>query len=264
MHRIKLPFTLNLGTTLESGQIFRVAKLERGYRIFSNTIFDVDSDGDYLYYEGVNEEFIKNFFSFDIAFDEIIQSIAIDEHITKAIKSAKGLIILTQDAYETTISFICSAFNNIKRIKLMLENLSKHYGVKNELGYTFPNCSTKFDEEILHQCGFGFRKRYIGNFDKTEDFFKKLYSLDTENAKKELLKIDGIGSKVADCILLFAYRRYEVFCTDVWIKRIIEKLYFNNNQQSVRIIEHFGKEYFGKYAGVAQQYLFVAAKKGVL
>ena len=93
---------------------------------------------------------------------------------------------------------------------------------------------------------------------------KDTFQILHKTAKIKLMNLQGIGSKVADCILLFAYRRYEVFCTDVWIKRIIEKLYFNNHKQSVRTIEEFGKNYFGQYAGIAQQYLFLAAKKGVI
>jgi len=264
MNKIKVPFKFNLEYTLESGQIFRISKINDGYRIFSNTIFDVYFDGKYLYYNNADENYIKRFFSLDIDFDKIVKEISKDTHITTALKAFEGLIILTQDPYETTVSFICSAFNNIKRIRLMLDRICAEYGNQTELGYTFPACGIDFDESKLQKCGLGFRKKYIAQLKKSREFFYYLYNLDTNFAKKELMGIKGIGSKVADCILLFAYRRYEVFCTDVWIKRIIEKLYFNNTKQSVRIIEEFGKDYFGEYAGIAQQYLFLAAKKGVI
>ncbi|MGC8706296.1 DNA-3-methyladenine glycosylase family protein [Desulfurella multipotens] len=264
MNKIKVPFKFNLEYTLESGQIFRISKINDGYRIFSSVIFDVYFDGNYLYYNNVDKNYIMRFFSLDIDFDKIINQIMLDNHIIKAIKAFEGLIILTQDPYETTVSFICSAFNNIKRIRLMLDKVSEVYGNKTDLGYTFPSCSVNFEEEVLSKCGFGFRKRYISNLTQNKDFFDSIYKLDTKTAKIKLMNLQGIGSKVADCILLFAYRRYEVFCTDVWIKRIIEKLYFNNRKQSVRTIEEFGKDYFGQYAGIAQQYLFLAAKKGVI
>lgn len=264
MNKIRVPFKFNLETTIESGQIFRYQKLNRGYRIFSNIIFDVYLEDNYLYFDNARENFIKRFFSIDIDFEEIIRTISIDQHIKKAVQNNEGLIILTQEPYEATVSFICSAFNNIKRIKLMLNKMSAYYGKQTPIGYTFPSCGTIFDENILNGCGFGFRKNYVANLKKDYLFFKNLYSLDTNLAKKELMNIKGIGSKVANCILLFAYRRYNVFCTDVWIKRIVEKLYFNGNKQNVKTIEDFGKNYFGQYAGVAQQYFFMAAKKGVL
>jgi len=264
VNKIKIPFKLNLQHTLESGQIFRVQKTNNAYRIFSNVIFDVYVENGYLYYNNVDENFIKNYFSFDIDFDEILRQIAIDSYIKTAIKAFEGLIILTQDPFETTVSFMCSAFNNIKRIKLMLEKISAVYGKKTDIGYTFPACGVNFEPKTLDSCGLGFRKNYIAELKKDKSFFDSLYTLDTHLAKKELMNIKGIGSKVADCILLCAYRRYEVFCTDVWIKRIIEKLYFNGNEQNVRTIEEFGKNYFGQYAGVAQAYLYLAAKKGVI
>lgn len=264
MNKIKIPFKFNLEYTLESGQIFRISKINDGYRIFSNLIFDVYSEDNYLYYDNADERFIKKFFSLDVDFDSITEQISIDPYIKKSLQTLEGLIILTQDPFETTVSFICSAFNNIKRIRLMLEKMSQLYGQQTESGYTFPSCGKIFDENMLDKCGFGFRKKYIAELKKNRDFFDNLYKLDSNFAKKELMDIKGIGSKVADCILLFAYRRYEVFCTDVWIKRIVEKLYFNNNKQTVRTIEQFGKDYFGKYAGIAQQYLFLAAKKGVI
>ncbi len=264
MNKVKVPFKFNLEYTLESGQIFRIKKITNGYRVFSDAIFDVYFDSNYLYYTNVNENYIKKFFSLDVDFDSIVEKINIDDNIKKATKAFEGLIILTQQPYETTVSFICSAFNNIKRIRLMLDKMCSIYGKKTDLGYTFPPYNVSFDEEILSLCGFGFRKKYISKLNKNKEFFDWLYTLDATTAKKELMKLKGIGSKVADCILLFSYRRYEVFCTDVWIKRIIEKLYFNNNKQTVRTIEEFGKDYFGKYAGVAQQYLFLAAKKGVI
>ncbi|OSS43159.1 8-oxoguanine-DNA-glycosylase [Desulfurella amilsii] len=264
MNKIKVPFKFNLEYTLESGQIFRISKINDGYRIFSSVIFDVYFDGNYLYYNNADENYIKRFFSLDIDFDKIIEQISVDKYIKKAVKAFEGLVILTQNPYEATVSFICSAFNNIKRIRLMLDRMCTVYGNQTGLGYTFPVCGVDFDENKLQNCGFGFRKKYIAQLQKSKEFFYYLHNLDTNFAKKELMGIKGIGSKVADCILLFAYRRYEVFCTDVWIKRIIEKLYFNDTKQSVRIIEEFGKDYFGKYAGVAQQYLFLAAKKGVI
>lgn len=264
MNKIKVPFKFNLEYTLESGQIFRISKIKDGYRIFSNVIFDVYFDGNYLYYNNIDENYIKRFFSLDIDFDKIVENISKDKYIKIAQNAFEGLIILTQDPYETTVSFICSAFNNIKRIRLMLDKMCMVYGNKTSLGYTFPAYDVNFDENELENCGFGFRKKYISQFKKNKEFFYYLYNLDTNFAKKELMSIKGVGSKVANCILLFAYRRYEVFCTDVWIKRIIEKLYFNNTKQNVRTIEEFGKDYFGKYAGVAQQYLFLAAKKGVI
>lgn len=264
MNKIKIPFKFNLEHTLESGQIFRISKINDGYRIFSNLIFDVYVEDNYLYYNNADEHFIKNFFSLDVDFDSITEQIAIDPYIKKSLQALEGLIILTQDPFETTVSFICSAFNNIKRIRQMLEKMSKVYGQQTQLGYTFPSCGITFDENTLDKCGFGFRKKYIAQLKKNRNFFDNLYNLNSNFAKKELMTIKGIGSKVADCILLFAYRRYEVFCTDVWIKRIVEKLYFSNRKQTVRTIEQFGKDYFGKYAGVAQQYLFLAAKKGVI
>ena len=144
--------------------------------------------------------------------------------------------------------------------------MSEAYGTNLGEGCAFPeleqlNAAT---EEDLFALRMGFRARYIRDcLDKLVNKEVDLASIDeltTDELLKELLKIKGVGQKVADCAMLFSMGRREVFPTDVWIKRVMEHLYFNGNETDIKTIYSFAKEKWGEYAGYAQQYLFYYAR----
>lgn len=193
-----------------------------------------------------------------------------DSVMSAAIEYGSGIHILKQELWETTISFIISASNNIPRIKKIIECLCETYGTphtyEGKTYYSFPDADTiaKQSEEDLSCIRAGFRTKYILACAKAvasrEFDLMSLYDMDTANAKKSLMSLKGIGNKVADCITLFALNKFNSFPIDVWIKRIMEYCYFDDTEQSIPAIAQFAEERFGELGGIAQQYLFFYAR----
>ena len=193
-----------------------------------------------------------------------------DSVMSAAIEYGSGIHILKQELWETTISFIISASNNIPRIKKIIECLCKTYGTphtyEGKTYYSFPDADTiaKQSEDDLSCIRAGFRTKYILACAKAvssnEFDLMSLYDMDTANAKKSLMSLKGIGNKVADCITLFALNKFNSFPIDVWIKRIMEYCYFGDTEQSIPAIAQFAEERFGELGGIAQQYLFFYAR----
>lgn len=195
---------------------------------------------------------------------------SIDEYMKTSINYGYGIRILKQNVWETIISFIISANNNIPRIKGIIERLSKNYGNKiiwnKKEYYTFPTAQelSKASVQDLRNLGLGFRDKRV--YDTTKIFFdnKELIEKlenenDIEKLREELLRLPGVGPKVADCIMLFGMNKFEVFPIDVWVRRVMNDLYIkeaDENKVSKKQIEKIAKEKFDNYAGIAQQYLF--------
>lgn len=187
-----------------------------------------------------------------------------DENMQKAIEYGKGIRILNQDPWEMLISYIISAANNIPRISKTIENLSMRYGKSIEMNgktyYLFPTPEelSKATMQDLRDCNLGFRDKYVYNATRMvlngKINFKELEELKYEDAKKKLLQIPGVGAKVADCILLFSLHKMEAFPVDTWIKKVMNELYVDST--NITKINQYATEKFGKYAGIAQQYLF--------
>lgn len=197
---------------------------------------------------------------------------AVDDDVMKqAVKFGGGIRILNQDLWETIISFIISASNNIPRIKKIIELLCSSFGDKHtyedNVFYSFPSPErlAELTLEDLSVIRAGFRDKYILDCAKKvtagEINLEEINSMSTADAKKALMNIWGIGNKVSDCILLFGMQRYDSFPIDVWIKRVMEYCYFQNTEQSVKTISAFADERFGSLGGMAQQYLFFYARE---
>ncbi len=276
----------DLKRTVECGQIFRWDFIEGWYYITINDLIlkvrQKDSRLEYAASKKISPDFVRKYFSVDINLKQINKTINKDRNIANAIKAACGLRMVRQQPFECLVSYICSAASNIPRIKRNLNALSKAFGKKiflnNYSSYSFPEpndfkaCSSL--EHSLRKCGFGFRARFFpemmrmisevaeeehsNDFNKAfEFFFKKIKEMSYKDARSELMRFSGVGSKVADCVLLFSLDFTEAFPVDVWIKRVMQELYFKNKKKaSNKAIEDFGREYFGKYAGYAQEYLF--------
>ena len=194
-----------------------------------------------------------------------------DDYLKTSIKYGEGIRILNQDLWETLISFIISANNNIPRIKGIIERISKSYGKKivwnNNEYYTFPTSQelSKARVEDLRKLGLGFRDVRVYKTTKiineNPDKLKKLADeKDVNKLKEELLQFPGVGPKVADCIMLFStLKRLEVFPIDVWVRRVMNELYIKNEDEAKinkKEIEQLAKTKYGNLAGIAQQYLF--------
>lgn len=220
---------------------------------------------------GEFNEIWQDYFDLDFDYSALKQQLSTDEVLSRAIKSGEGIRILNQDLWECIISFIISANNNIPRIKGIIKNLCAQFGqrmnIDGKIMYTFPDVSelkgVKVEELEPLKCGY--RDKYIvdavAKVNSGEVDLKIVANGLYDEAKRELLKIKGIGSKVADCILLFGAGKRNAFPVDIWIKRVMETLY--EKELGKRDISEFAKERFGNYGGFAQQYLFYYMRESV-
>jgi len=258
----------------ECGQCFRWNKEEDNTYtgIFKNNVINVKKENGKIIFTGICEENIKNicteYFDLKTDYEKIKQNLSkIDKFLANSIHYGAGIRILKQDIWETIISFIISANNNIPRIKKTIERISEKYGRKIEFRgktyYTFPTAEEMKNATIqdFRDLGLGFRDVRI--YETVQRTLKKDINLeklqnenDIELLRENLLEIPGVGPKVADCIMLFSLKKYEAFPVDTWVKRVIAELYFENKEQSPKIIQNFAKKQYGDLAGVAQQYLF--------
>lgn len=261
----------------ECGQCFRWNLQSDGSYIgvIKNSVIEVREGNDKVIFTGISDRNIKDvvweYFNLNIDYAKIKSNLSnVDVYLDNSIKYGSGIRILKQDIFETIISFIISANNNIPRIKKIIENISRKYGkkveYKNKEYYFFPTVKelSMASVEDLRKCGLGFRDIRVYNTTKMilEGQFdiESLSNLsDSSIIREKLLELDGVGPKVADCILLFGFNRYEVFPIDVWVRRVMNNLYIKNeNEDKVSRIqlEKLATEKYGKLAGLAQQYLF--------
>lgn len=250
---------LDLAQTLDCGQSFRWTENSDGS--FSGVAFGksvrVALEGENLFIYNANSEDYKNiwFDYFDLALDygKIREDVGkIHPVLNDAAKYAPGIRILRQEPYEALCTFIISQNNNIKRIKGIVQRLCENFGEEIEKDvFAFPTAEkmAALSAEDLAPLRAGFRNRYLIDAAQKvaggEVQLEKCRTLEYEEARKELMKITGVGVKVADCTLLFGMHRIEAFPVDVWMKRAMQKLF-----------PDMSPEDFGEYAGIAQQYIF--------
>ena len=253
----------NIEQIAESGQCFRWNKIgEIEYRgIVGKNICEVKQVEDVITVNGISEEEFNNYFDIKRDYGEIKKFYSKDDILSEAIKYGEGIRILNQDKFETLISFIISANNNIPRIKKSVEAISKNFGkkIKDDF-YAFPTPEdlSLATIEDLTRCGVGFRAKYIHNTcrDILNEFnLDAISKLSTTECKKELMKLMGVGPKVAECIMLYSMQKFDSFPVDVWIKRIMEELYIKK-EVSINEVGKFAQEKFPLYPGIVQQYLF--------
>ena len=255
------------------GQAFRWYEEKNGSftTVHLGRVLNVLNEDDKVIFKGTNlEEFNEiwiDYFDLNTNYQSIRKSLANNEILANAMEYGKGIRILNQNHFEMLISFIISANNMIPRIKKSIEVISMRYGKficqdENRKYYSFPTVeelSKATVEELREFAKVGFRDKRIFdtvNMIKNENIdLDSFENLETDNLREELLKFSGVGNKVADCIMLFSYKRGEVFPVDVWIKRVMEEL-FIKEETPVKKISKEADRIFGKYAGYAQQYLF--------
>jgi len=282
---LKNPNSFNLEHIFECGQCFRWNKIDSNKYIgvIKNAVIQVEKDKlDYIFTGEISkilgsenidsfENIIKYYFDLDTNYSLYKEKLSkIDKYLEESIKFGDGIRILKQDLWECIISFIISANNNIPRIKKIIERICYNYGEKivfngNEY-YTFPSpeALSKASVQDLRNLGLGFRDERV--YKTTKKILSKEVDLDTiynmnntEKMREELLKLDGVGPKVADCILLFALKRLDVFPVDVWVRRVMNDLYIHNeNEEKVNKnqIKKLAESKFLGLSGIAQQYLF--------
>ncbi len=275
----------DIAHTVESAQPLTFFGDERNDRkgityAYKNSVIEVAQNGGSVEYRAYGpldadtlRKEVRARFGLDDNMRAIYRSIGTDAFMKSAIKKYRGMRITRNDPWETTLCFVISQFNNVKRIRGIVQRLIAAYGEEHvfsagDVKLTFRSFPTA--EEIskrsvsdLMSHGAGFRAKYIKSVARewsSENAFGKLGKKEYAKAKEELMVLDGVGDKVADCILLFGYGKLEAFPIDTWIQRIVERTYFNGRKQNVKRIHEFAEERWGAYAGYAQQYLFHFAR----
>lgn len=301
IQRIKIPSPFNLGHTVGCGQVFRWRRINQWwYRVIGDSVVKIRQVGDYLELNGsygadwTHE--LWQYFRLDDMLEEILVDIGRDKLISDAVRKYDGLRLIRQDPWECLLSYICATNSNIPKIEMTIENLCKSLGrqvvFEGAVYYTFPTPEAIADADIstIRACKAGYRSEFIRETAKVVSrdkfIFKTLYNLPYEEARKELLRkfsghkvFKGIGPKAADCILLFSLDKLEAFPIDVWMLKtvlgnyeplfgrdFIERLENRKSKTSLglrdySVISRAMREYFRRFAGYAQQYLYYSARR---
>ena len=270
MIKIKIEKPFKLEDTITCGQIFRFFKMNDGSFdiILSDRVINVYQKENYLYATSNCNDNLKtiiiNYFDLDNDYNEMNHYLlSQDKKLEDAINFSNGLMMIRQNAFETIMEYIISANNSVPSIANSLNIIAKKYGKKiifnNKEYYLFPQYKDLKDitEADLRECKVGFRDKYlkaiIDKLNNNELDLNLFYNLDTKSALDKLMENIGIGPKVASCILLFAYQKYDVFPVDTWVKKIMKN---NYNIEGEKNIRDFASRKYGKYSGIAIQYLF--------
>ena len=270
MIKIKLNKPFDLENTLTCGQIFRFYKQDNSSYdvILDDRVVNLSVDNNVLFVESNEEEDLENKIKKYLDLENDYSTIdnylvSKDKNIKNAVEFSKGLNMINQSHFETFIEYIISANNSVTNIANAVNNISKKYGKKvifnKKEYYLFPSYTELKDVTIeeYRTCKVGFRDKYLYEFVKklNENIISLDYidSLNTVDALNYLMQNKGIGPKVASCILLFSYKRYDVFPIDTWVKKIMKERYNIEGEENIR---KFSKEIYGKYCGIAIQYLF--------
>lgn len=252
----------DLPLTLDCGQAFRWEETENGRwkGIAYGKYLELEklSDGTVILYDTSEEDFNniwRKYFDLDRDYEKIIEIISENETLKNAAEYSYGIRILNQEPWETLCSFIISQNNNIKRIKGIISRMCESFGENKGGYYTFPSAervaSLTLDE--LAPLRSGFRAKYILDAARKVSSgvvdLKNLKNIPVDDAREKLMKITGVGPKVADCALLFSQEHIDAFPKDVWIKRAMETLFGGELPEIAK-----------PYAGIAQQYIFFYAR----
>ncbi len=267
-YRIKTT-DFNLDHSLSCGQVFRWEKDDCWTGVVNRAIIRAKQEDSELLVESyLKKDFITDYFRLDDDMGEIYSSINRDEKIASLIKKYRGLRLIRQDPWECLVSYMCSSNNTIRNITNSIRRMCECFGNEIDKGfYSFPT-----PEALSHVmqcdmslCRLGFRAPRIikaasmvanGDFD-----LGAIREMSRSEGQKELVKIDGVGNKIADCVLLFAYGKLDSFPVDTHIEQIMERYYGFNfkgpKSKKKEEIAEFARRYFGKYCGYAQEYLYM-------
>lgn len=248
---------LDLENTLFCGQAFRWKKTgENTYHgVVLDSVADIEQSGNEIIFKNMSiecfEKVWKKYFDIERDYEKIVKGFTSDSYLKKATEEYYGIRILHQQSFEALISFIISQNNNIPRIMGIIERLCEGFGTKIGEDYAFPTLTqlenvTVEDLSVLRA---GFRAKYIVDavqkIKNKEVDLEKISEMPIEDARAELMKIKGVGAKVAECTLLYGFGRVEAFPVDVWVKRIMAEMYTDGLPECTK-----------NYEGIAQQYLF--------
>lgn len=266
---IKIENNFDLKSTITCGQIFRFEELDDGYIvILDDRVIKLTSDKEYIYIESNNEDnlkdIIKDYFDLDRDYNKIVDSIVkLDKNIKFALEYSKGLKMIHQTPLITIIEYIISQNNRVSSIKKALNLISEKYGDKviflEKTYYLFPSIDKLSNLSIsdFRECKVGFRDKYLYEIVKSIKEKKldidKIYDIDSSEALKYLMQFNGIGNKVASCILLFAYQKFDVYPIDTWVKKFMKDEYGIVGEENIK---EYTRKVYKEYSGLAIQYMY--------
>jgi N-glycosylase/DNA lyase len=264
----------DLALTLDSGQVFHWEKSGAGFvgAIGPKAVY-VEQRGDRLFFTGASAKAITSYFSLDHPLAEICAAFPRDPAMTAARDFCRGLRLLRQPRWECLATFICSSMKQVAHIRQISLALRKSFGIRKVIYgshvYHFPRAArlAASTEEELRACALGYRAknllataRRVASGEANLEAWSKLPD---ELLREQLCGLPGVGAKVANCVMLFAYERLRAFPIDVWIERVLKQQYFPRKRKvTAQQLRTFCDEYFGEHGGYAQQYLFHHARKG--
>ena len=265
------PFDLD--RTLSCGQAFRWEKAEGWWQgVVDGQAIRIQQDAGRLTFSGADTGLVRGYFRLDQNLPAILSSIDRDEVISAAIAECRGLRIVRQEPWECLVSYICATNTNIPAVKRRVSLMAERYGraIEGPFGtaYAFPDPEVlaAVSPTDLRDCKLGYRTGYVHEAaafaTEHPDWAEQVAALPFEEARQALMQFRGVGPKAADCVLLFAFGFFEAFPVDVWIRRIVAEVYLPDltgrscTPAEYERIRRFARDYFGEYAGYAQEYLY--------
>jgi len=276
----------NLALTLDSGQVFHWDKVGRGFGgMIGNSAVYIEQDGNALRAKVASalsrrslnrgqdaHATIANYFALDHPLADICASFPNDPIMNEARNFCRGLRIIRQPKWECLAMFICSSMKQVAHIRQISLALRRRFGERREIGnrsaHAFPPARriARASENDLRECALGYRARYLlmtarlvssGKAD-----LKAWSALPDADLREKLCALPGVGMKVANCVMLFAYERLRAFPIDVWIERVLKQRYFSRKKKVTQLrLREFAETHFGEHGGYAQQYLFHHARR---
>ena len=264
----------DLARTLDSGQVFHWEDCGEGFvgAIDAKPVY-VKQRGERLFFQGANSKTLANYFSLDHPLAEICRAFPSDPAMSAARDFCSGLRIIRQPRWECLATFITSSMKQVAHIRQISHTLRMRYGERLQIGdrevYAFPSPAkiAELTELDLRRCALGYRAKNLLATARLvaggEADLEQWSSLPDESLRGRLCELPGVGAKVANCVMLFAYERLRAFPIDVWIERVLKQKYFPRKRKvTAQQLREFCETYFGEHGGYAQQYLFHHARKG--
>ena len=263
----------DLAKTLDSGQVFHWEKCDAGFAgTIGNKPACVKQRGNELFVIGPSMQKVRRYFALDHPLAEICASFPDDPVMNAARVYCHGLRIIRQPKWECLATFICSSMKQVAHIRQISRALRKRFGsakqVVDLVAYTFPSARRlgESSEKELRECALGYRAknllataRLVASGEVNLENWSKLSDVEL---REKLCELPGVGAKVANCVMLFAYERLGAFPIDVWIERVLKEKYFPRKRKvTPQRLRALSESYFGPHGGYAQQYLFHHARK---
>ena len=275
VHLTEIPASdFDLEKTLDSGQVFHWEKMEDGFcgTIGQRAVY-VEQRGDELHVTRGCGELVADYFALDHPLANICRSFPRDPAMEAARKFCRGLRIIRQPKWECLATFICSSMKQVTHIRQISRKLRERFGDARKIGhrepFTFPSAQRlgSSSEKELRQCALGYRARNLlataRLIARGEVELERMSALSDVDLREMLCELPGVGAKIANCVMLFAYERLRAFPIDVWIERVLRQKYFPGARKlNAARLRTFTQEYFGEHGGYAQQYLFHYARRG--